>query len=310
MKTVFHFLILLFFIITSSGIIAQNRTTDTSATCIAFWKNKESKIYQIKHSKEKTESATKNSKSESGYEAHIKIIDSSEAGFTIEWVYKNFTNSGAPEYTLNSLNAIMDGLKFVYKTNDVGTFSELLNWQEVRDYSIKSYEKAIADKSKNKDFVAAISQLKTIFNSKENIEMVLIKEIQLFHSPYGVEYNISGLSVETELPNVTGGQAIPATISIKLNELKVNDDFCKVSINQKIDKGKAGPIIIDMLKKLSGKPNQNEEEIKKGIIDMEVSDYNDFTYNISSGWLSKILFKRFTHVGIFKQVEIYEISIK
>jgi hypothetical protein len=286
---------------------AQNRTTDTSATCIAFWKNKATKVYQIKHSKEKS-SAKGITTSEAVYEAHLKVTDSTAAGFTVEWVYKNFKSAGTADNTINSLNAILEGLKIIYKTDDVGIFTELVNWKEVKEFAIGNYEKAVVNKNTDKEFIFALSQIKAIFQSKENIEAVLIREVQLFHSPYGVEYTQSPVVTEIELPNVTGGAPFPATIIIKLDELNLPKDYCKVSLNQTIDKGKAGPIIATMLKKLSGSKIADEAEINSQIKNMEISDLNSFTYSISGGWMSKIVYKRIANVGISKSVDIYEIT--
>lgn len=262
---------------------AQNRITDTTATCIAYWNNNESRIYQIKRSKVKYDAGTVKSSSGASYEAHIKITDSTAYGFTIEWIYRNFKAEGTGEHALNSLNAIMEGMIIRYKTDELGSFAELINWKEVRDFAIQKYESIAKQPSQQKEFVAALDQVKSIFQSKENIETAMIKEIQLYHTPYGVEYNLSEQSQVTALPNITGGKAIPATISYKIIKLDPPNDFCKVYQNQTIDKGAAGPIIADMLKKLSGGKLQNEADIKKEIANLEISDINEFSYSISTG---------------------------
>jgi len=308
MKTTVSFFV--FSILISSVCNAQNRITDTSATCIAFWKNKESKIYQIKHSKERFTTNKDNAASEASYEAHIKVTDSTAEGFTIEWVYKNFMAAGTEDNTINSLNCILESLKILYKIDDVGTFTQLINWKEVRDLAIANYEKAILNRPNDKEFIAAISQIKAIFQSKENIEALLIREVQLFHSPYGVEYTKSGIVTETELPNVTGGVPFPATIILKLDELNKKMDYCRASLNQTIDKGKAGPIMATMLKKLSGSKTIDEAEINRQIKDMEISDLNSFIFSISTGWMSKVVYKRIANVGISKSIETYEITEK
>lgn len=288
---------------------AQNRTTDYSATCISFWKNKDTKIYTITHSKERTTTKGSNSGAAT-YEAHVKVTDSTADGFTLEWVYKNFKTTGLTDNTVNSLNAIMEGLKVKYKTDDVGSFTTLINWQEVRDFAFSNYEKIYAGATKNSEFAAALNQVKAIFQSKENIEALLIREVQLLHSPYGVEYNKNGQITDTELPNVTGGQPFPATIALKLDELNTAKNYCTVSMNQVIDKGKAGPIMAAMLKKLAGSKPVSEEEIKKEIAGLEISDLNSFTYALSSGWIKKVIYKRIANIGPNKMVEVYEITAK
>lgn len=308
MKSLFRFFTYSLLLVSAYNGHAQNRITDTTATCIAFWKNNEPHVYHITHIKEKSESGKTKTKAEASYEAHIKIIDSTAVGFTVEWVYKNFTTPGQPENVLSSLNTLMEGLKVLYKTDDVGSFSELLNWQEIRDFSIGNYELAMKNKNPDKEFVAALNQVKAIFQSKENIENLLIKEVRLFHSPYGMEYSSKGMVTETKLPNALGGEPFPATITFKAEEINKDNDHCKVTMNQEIDKGKAGPIIAAMLKKLSPTPIRDEETMRKQIKDMEISDLNEFTYAISSGWLKKIRFKRVSSLGNLKQTETYQFT--
>lgn len=288
---------------------AQNRITDTSATCIAFWKNGEVRVLQITHGKEKYDSSKLKSKTTVTYEAHIKIIDSAASGYTIEWVYKNFRSSDINDQLSGGINTIMEGLKILYKTDDIGSFSELINWKEVRDFAFNSFEQVLDSNSGNKTVTSALNEVKAMFHSKENIEAVMIKEIQLYHTPYGVEYYKSELIQQTALPNITGGSPMPAKISYKIIELDPKKDFCRVYQKQTIDKGIAGPIIADMLKKLSGDKIQNEVDIKKEIEDIEISDINEFCFALGSGWLSSIFFKRISNVANFKQIESYEISV-
>lgn len=306
MKTVFF----LFTLSLSLFSFSQNRITDTSATCIAFWKNKEPKVYKIRHSKEKFDGSKTKSLSEGNFEAHIKITDSTAAGFTVEWIYKNFESAGAAENVLNSLSTIMEGLKIIYTTDDVGTFTGLINWEEVRNFSIASYEKAVAKNTNSKEFIAALNQVKSIFNTKENTEALLIHEIQLFNAPFGVEYTKAGSIIDTELPNVTGGAPFPATITLKLEKVDLQNDLISVSLNQIIDKNKAGPIIAEMLKKLAGTPIKDEAEMKKQIKELEISDLNEYTYTISGGWMKRVFYKRTSSIGSLKQVETYLITEK
>lgn len=306
MKTVFNLLCLS--ILINTTVVAQNRFTDSSATCIAFWSRHDSHVYKIRHVKSKTGQNDQILSRESNYEAHIKVVDSTEKGFTIEWTYKNFQASGVTENVLNSLETIMDGIKFIYKTDDMGMFSELVNWEQVRDRAFASYEKAIAEKGRSNELIAALKQVKSIFNSKENIESVLIKEVQLFHTPYGREYNKTAEVFETELPNVTGGSPFPANITIVLDTVNIKNDLINLSISQTIDKGKAGPIIVDILKKISATPIKDETEMKRQVKEMEISDISQYTISLSTGWIKYLVFNRTSKISTNKQVETYQIS--
>ncbi|MCY7292832.1 MAG: hypothetical protein LH615_11695, partial [Ferruginibacter sp.] len=97
---------LIFITILFSNLLSfsQNRITDTSATCIAFWNKGEQKVFQISHNKQKYFKGNIKSNVEVKYEAHIKIIDSTTDGYMVEWRFKNFkplaedkTNGGMNE---------------------------------------------------------------------------------------------------------------------------------------------------------------------------------------------------------------------
>lgn len=310
MKAPFKLSIFLLLLISTFCSIAQNRVTDTSATCIAFWKNGEYRILQITHGKEKYDSTKLKSNTSITYEAHIKIIDSTTNSFTIEWIYKNFSSSDLNEQSLAGVNTIMEGLKIIYKTNDLGSFSELLNWQEVRDFYFNTLEKSLSSNPENKETNTAMNQVKAMFQSKESVEAVLIREIQLYHTPYGTEYTLSGETIETVLANISEGPPFPAKITIKLNELNPEKDYCNVSLNQTIDKEKAGSIIIDLLKRLAGSSTKDADINKKDIENMEISDLNEFVYSINTGWLFKVIYKRTATISNTKQIETYEITEK
>lgn len=287
---------------------AQNRITDTSATCIAFWKKGDYKIYKVTRTREKNNSSNIKSVTSGSYETHIKIIDSTNNGYIIEWTNKNFKGQNAEKEILANLNAVLEGMKIIYKTDDVGTFVELVNWKEVRDFAFISLENLIK-KASEKEIINSINQIKPYFQTKESIETFLIKEIQLYHTPYGAEYNFKGSPTATELPNAFGGNPFPATIIPKLEEINTTKDYCKVTLNQTVDKGKAGAIMAEMLLKISKKAVEDEVEMRKQIKDLEFSDTNEFSFAINSGWHKRIFYSRKTNVGSTKQVESLEIII-
>jgi hypothetical protein len=302
MKQLFTALVFTLFIV--NFLQAQNRTTATSSTCIAFWKNYDEKIYTIKHTKQQQKGT-----GETTYQVHVKVLDSTATGFKMQWVYKNFKAAGLADNAINGLNAIMEGLKITYATDEVGGFLELLNWQEVRNYAMKNYEKVNARTKHNAEFSAVLNQTKAIFNSKKNTEALLIREIQVFHTPYGVEYDTNGSISETEVPNATGGEPFPASLTLKLDELNTEKDYCTVSVNQTIDKNKAGPIIAEVIKKLAGNKPVDAAKIKKETTGLEISDLNAFTFSLADGWMKKIVYSRIANVGSDKQVETYEIVL-
>lgn len=304
-KTILPALLLCLLAFAQAG--AQNRSTDSSVTCIAFWKNKDTKVYQIKHSKERNSGKGLQSGAAT-YDAHIRITDSSANGFTLEWVFRNFRTEGSADEMTRSLGAAIEGMTIKYTTDEMGSFSELLNWEEVRGFAIGNVEKALNAITQNSEYKVALDQLKKIFQSKQNIETLLIREVKIFHAPFGAEYDKKGTATATLLPNVTGGDPFPATVTAKLRELNTGKDYAVVNVDQVIDKKKAAPIMAALLKKLAGTKPVSEDEIKKQLNGLEISDLNTYKYALSDGWIMSITYKRIANVGTSMQTETYQIS--
>ncbi len=68
--------------------IAQNVTTDTSVTCVAYWKKGEQKKFLIARSKENLDSGKLKSEGVFAYQAEVLIKDSSDKGYVIQWVFR------------------------------------------------------------------------------------------------------------------------------------------------------------------------------------------------------------------------------
>lgn len=304
MRKIFLFIIALY---CSSIVLAQNTVTDTSATCVAYWQKGAVKTFSITHRKEKQQAGKPVTQSVVSYDAYLRIIDSTQAGYTIEWTQQNYRSEGVDPQTMALTNSLMQGLKIIYKTDDIGTFKELVNWKSIRDFWIGKMEASV-DKS-DKNAVEAMKKTKALFQSKESLEAVLIREIRLYHMPYGVEYTYKGQQVEILLPNITGGEPFPATIHLQLTEINPSKDACHIRMVQTLEKEKGRALLIAMLQKLFA-AQLGDSDIEKEIKVLEMTDTNEFDLTLSTGWLSKASVKRMVNIGGVTQVETYNIIEK
>lgn len=291
------------------SIHAQNSTTDTSATCIAYWNKGEQKVFLVKHAKQKLDAGKVVSNTMVSYEAHLKVVEATTDGYTLEWSHQNYQTSNGNGQMMSDVNDLMKGLQFRYKTDAEGSFSELLNWQEVRDFYIHMLELSL-NKEKDEAKVAAFQTAKQMFQTKESVEGMMIKEIQLYHTPFGVEYDFKGLQAETELPNFTGGEPFPANISLRLSNLAPSKDVATIDYTQNIDKGKAAKQIAEILNKLAPEATKQDGFDNSLFSQLEVADVSQFQLTLSTGWLSKAAVKRTTRLGTLSNIETYEITEK
>jgi hypothetical protein len=302
MKKLFAFS---FALIASSTLYAQNRLTDSSATCIAYWKNKEKKVYVINHAKEKQEDSKVLSRSAFTYEAHINVKDSTGEGYTIEWQNKNYSSKEDP--SVAQANAIFKNLKFIYKTDGTGTFLELINWEEVRDFYLELTRMSLP---KNDTADAVWEKTKALFQTRKAVESSFIKDIQLFHSFFGSEYGTRLQSAKTTLPNLLGGDPIPAVQTVQVTRLQKNSPTFTVRTTQAIDRINATRFVSDLMKHFGGAEAKTTQEVEALFDNFNISDETEMDLQANTGWPATLNFKRSAKVMNVLQTESYSIYSK
>lgn len=300
-----HLLPLMLLIATHLTAAAQNTITDTSATCIAYWKKGEEKTFLVHHKKEKYDGTTALSVADIRYEAHLTVKDSTAEGYTIEWTNRNYS-SPTNDPHVKGMNFLFKDLHYLYRTNEAGAFVELVNWEEVRDFYVNL---ATLSVPKDNDTAQEImNRTKAMFASREVVEATLVPVIQLLHMPYGYEFSTQKQVGETTLPNLFGGDPIPALQSFRITELNPSAPTYTMVMTQEIDKGNASSFVKDVLKKL-GAP-ETDEEISKVLTSFEVTDNREFTVQLKSGWLSKLSYRKVVKADAARQVESYQVMEK
>ncbi len=301
-NTNMRLLILLAFICTSFLSYSQNQTTDTSATFVAYWNNGDEKKYHISRTEEKFSDGEATKITSSSYDVLLKVLDSTDNGFQMEWTYLNMKTGGQGPLA-TALAQMNEGLKVIYTVDEMGTFGEVKNIKEIQEYIIRSF-RAIKNSSKNDTGVRAMLQeLEKTLQSRVAIENVVIKDIQLFHVPYGAEYyTTQKMQREVELPNALGGAPFPASLTFELSKLNPESDYAQMVMNQEIDKVKGMAAIRDFVMKLVSS-NGTKVENNDLPSQIDIKDHTEFDIVLSSGWLSKIHYKRIVKTGGFNRMD-------
>ncbi len=154
-------LLCLFFFLSAT---AQNVYDYTSSTIVAYWKKGDIKTYIIQRTKEQFAGTKKVKSAFNSYEAQMKVLDSTKSNYTIEWTYQNIASKGTDELT-NTLANLTNGLKIIYKTDDVGSFEEVVNFKEIQSIVNKSIDLLLSQNT-DSNLVAISKQVKVWLNSK------------------------------------------------------------------------------------------------------------------------------------------------
>jgi hypothetical protein len=270
---------------------AQNIATDTSAPFVAYWKKGEKKTFTITKKVEKTESSKIISTASNTCTVSVTVKDSTAEGYTLEWNYK-YPQQAA---RIAGFEFLLNGLKVIYKTDDVGSFKELVNYDEIKMFLDKSL-KAFASTAKDTTGMTTVmSQVKKVFSSRESVEQLLLREVSLYHTPYGVEYSINKTVTETELPNFIGGDPWPALLTMRLSG-KPSSQIAQAVMDMEIDKVKAAENIKTFLVK-TGQAMGKEVPESELPSYLEIKDRYQFDMVLKTGWIKTASVKRIANYG-------------
>ncbi|MDO6429331.1 hypothetical protein Q4E93_01945 [Flavitalea sp. BT771] len=258
----------------------SQKEQDPSVSCITYWIKGETKIYSIVH--EKTTNSKDNKHILFTYEAHVTVLDSTAEDFTIKWVFHNPALPGRELPALSQPLPVFEGMQMIFRISSVGTFIELLNWEEVRDSYVHLMELSLPEKM-DSAMTASVNNAKALFSTRESVEAALIREIQLFHRPYGYKFTTLKVSENTQISNPFGGNPLPAVQTYQVTELDSRQDRYTLVVQQKIDSNS---------------------------LQLVIDDSSEYQFISSSGWIRRLYYLRRAGSAALQQSDAYTITLK
>ena len=303
-----QFLTILVVILFNATSFAQINLKDSSVQAIGYWDKNEKQSYTITTDKFKIREGDTISKSQLIYDVDITIVDSTAQSFVIEWKYSNYRVTGG-ELIRQKLDAFFQNLTIRFKTDEMGSFEELLNWQEVRDHMKKTSTLLLQEFKNEPKLMEVMAEVGKIYNSKENIETIAINDIQQFYLFYGAKY-IKGETTEAsiQIPNVFSSKPFDADVVLYLDEINEKDENYILRYEQSVDEKQLLAAVTEYVTKIAktvGKPAPKDLGIKNLVNELQIGsrihDYGWVIYSVST--------KKVTAEGI-ESVEERVIEIK
>jgi hypothetical protein len=302
-----YLLPILFLTISPDGI-SQSKSSDTSASCVAYWRKGETKKLSINRIKENNRSAGGQSNTSFEYDAEVVVLDSTSQGYKVQWTFhlpKLFkdTYPGQAE-----LLPVFEGMKMVFTTSQTGTFGELLNWQEVKETYTRMMELSLPKKLDSAAQVA-IDKSKELFNSREMVESTLINEIQLYYFPFGFEFSTRGTKSNISLPNPFTDEPLPAFQTNQVTEINPKEDYFKLVVQQEINKLDGEKVLEAFLRKMDVSKDSSTVEAKKMLSSFEIREDREYFISQSTGWVKTMRYKRTVKNDQVYQTDSYSIKM-
>lgn len=250
---------------------------------VAYWSNGDSYDYLITKVNKEWKGDLMQKNDSTSYYAVFTVIDSTATSYKINWKYKsNFAN--LPSHfgeLLNNNSVVMD---FIYTTNELGEFIGVENWEEVAELMTNTINSTINNElSKNpklvqNDIKNALKPILNIFSSKEGIEMIVLKELQYFHFPMGVEFDPrEPLFYDEEFPNLLNGDhSLRGDAKITFQTVDHENSFCIFNQEIKVNSDDAKNMILEFFNQMNFK--NFEEEFKDGKLDITDNNYYEYFY--------------------------------
>ena len=214
---------------------AQINMADSTAQVIAYFDKGERQSYTVTIEKFRIKESDTISKKLTSYDVDITVLDSTKNSYTIQWIYGKTTSDEENEFAQKLLN-LNSELKVIFKTDELGSFTEVLNWKEIRDYMNKRAKILEKDLKSFPEMASLFKQIQMKFASKEVIEALAIRDIQQFHTFHGANYQLGEVLEGTiETPNVFGSKPFDTYTTLFLDEIDEEDKTVIVRATQKVD---------------------------------------------------------------------------
>jgi len=257
---------------------------DSTVQFVGYWNLNESQTYRVEFSKFKIAGQDTTSKDVIRYDSEVTIIDSTATGYKIKWVYKNYSFKTDNELTARLLR-LGENIPFVYTTDELGAFKELINYGEIKASIGIALDSLAVEFSDIPNINRILDQVKETYATKEAIENNGMDEILYFHYPFGAQYNVNRVySTDTKLSNLYGGDPFDAVVESSIVELDTVNSTSVVKIFTTIDSEQATDATYEYLKKLAQTNNEPEPE-RTGMPPLSIRIRFASNVHMPTGWV-------------------------
>lgn len=224
------------FLLTRITTFAQINLADSTVQVITYWEEGEKQNYVVSVEKIKLKDSNTTSSEMTTYDVEVTVLNSDKESYTVQWLYKNFRTDN-PNPVFQKLMNINNDMKVIFKTDEVGSFLEVVNYKEIKDYLQKATMSLKNDFKEIPEMDKVLKQIEATYSTKEAIESVCIKDIHQFHTFHGAKYALGEiLEGKTKAPNILGSEPFDTDLTVYLDEINEPEDYYIMRAEQEIDK--------------------------------------------------------------------------
>ena len=270
------------------SLLVFSQTDSTKVAFVSYWSVGDSYDFKITKIIKKWDKDNQLKEENQSYMANFTVIDSTADSYTIRWSYENqlkdtyqIPDELAEKFSKYSVTEI------IYKTSEVGDFVEVVNWKEISKTMKDMFNDLISvlgkdNKKLKKQLEETLQPMQEMYSSKEGVEGIILKELQYFHYPMGVEFDYAEpFLYEDELPNLLGGEPIKGKGKLTFSSVDHEEGFCIMKQELNLDPEDTNKLIRDVFKRMKIENDQADKMLQKAIF--TINDNNVFEYYFNPG---------------------------
>ena len=171
------------------------------------------------------------------YRSRLDIVDSTANSYLLRYTIGETITANTPELSIPMMESLMQFYhleSITYRTDELGTFQRLENWQEFAVAMDTVFELIIQEFVREKGADESVLRrtmqpMRDIYTSESGILNKIINEVPYLHFPFGLEYTLGDTArYNTGLPNLFGSKPIDTENTLFIEEAHWQEDYVEL----------------------------------------------------------------------------------
>lgn len=220
------------------------------------------------------------------YQSTLEVIDSTDDGYLLKYTIGEYTSNNPAGLSVEALSALgkfqhLEGI--TYRTDELGAFVGLENWQDFAlafDTLFEITMRELVAKEKVADEAAlrrAMEPLRTLYTSEAGILDKVVGELQYLHFPFGVQFVVGDTAYYNEgFNNLIGDKPIVMENTLYIEEANWSEDYVELRHFTRLTPDGAATLLDNVTKTMPGVTDT--PEVEAGLVGAGITIEDDNWY--------------------------------
>jgi len=241
--TITHHILLLLLLPALAG---AQILSDSLVQTVGYWGRGEQQTYQITLNKYRVSGNDTTGREQLQYLAGLTVRDSAADGYTLEWHIRNMTVTTRNPVAAKLLT-LQEGLKILFRTNDVGVLSKLLNVDEVRAHMSAGLPVVRKQFKGTASLEKMIAPVAASIEDPEALETIVTRDLRQMLMFHGAQYQL-GKDIRSAIliPGVFGGKALDGQVTLMLDQINREGNNYILRATETVDRSQLAERIFEV----------------------------------------------------------------